>query len=55
MDISRDMLDVAVERETEGELLLGDLGQARWRPGFVALMFPLTCCSACVVMMRRHR
>lgn len=28
MDISADMLDVALERETEGELLLGDLGQA---------------------------
>ena len=27
MDISADMLDVAVERETDGDLLLGDLGQ----------------------------
>lgn len=27
LDISADMLDVAVERETEGDLLLGDLGQ----------------------------
>ena len=27
LDISADMLDVAVERETDGDLLLGDLGQ----------------------------
>lgn len=27
MDISKSMLDVAVEREVEGDLVLGDLGE----------------------------
>lgn len=34
MDISESMLDVAVERETEGDLLLSDIGQGlSFRPG----------------------
>lgn len=34
MDISESMLDVAVERETEGDLLLSDIGQGlAFRPG----------------------
>lgn len=30
LDISKAMLDVAVEREMEGDLVLNDLGQGRW-------------------------
>lgn len=36
LDISQSMLDVAVEREVEGDLLLGDMGQGLgFRPGVV--------------------
>ncbi|KAG9146408.1 hypothetical protein Leryth_020127, partial [Lithospermum erythrorhizon] len=48
LDISQSMLDVAVEREVEGDLILGDMGQGlALRPGVVDGAISISAVQVC--------